>query len=155
AVRRARDLQPAAATGAGVARGRRSGHAGAGGTARLMAAGRARLAWLVVTGVIVIGAALVVGIVPRLQRQAALRAAARSAETSAPIVTVTLPERAAATVDLVLPGSIQAIQETNVYARIDGYVKKRYVDIGSRVEPGDVLAEIDTPELDQQLAQTR
>jgi len=120
-----------------------------------MAAGRARLAWLVVTGVIVIGAALVVGIVPRLQRQTELRAAVRSAETSAPTVTVTLPERAAATVDLVLPGSIQAIQETNVYARVDGYVKKRYVDIGSRVKAGDVLAEIDTPELDQQLAQTR
>jgi len=93
--------------------------------------------------------------VPRIQRQAELRAAVRTAETTAPTVTVMVPERAAATVDLVLPGSIQAIQETNVYARVDGYVKQRYVDIGTRVEPGQVLAEIDTPELDQQLAQTR
>ncbi len=120
-----------------------------------MAARRARPAWLLVAAVVVVGAALVLGIVPRLQRQAELRAAVRTAETTAPTVTVMVPERAAATVDLVLPGSIQAIQETNVYARVDGYVKRRNVDIGSRVEPGQVLAEIDTPELDQQLAQTR
>jgi RND family efflux transporter MFP subunit len=54
-----------------------------------------------------------------------------------------------------LPGSIQAIQEAPIYSRVDGYLKRRLVDIGDRVQAGQVLAEIDTPDLDQQLAQGR
>jgi RND family efflux transporter MFP subunit len=112
-----------------------------------------RRAAIVLTALAVLAVALAVGIVPRIQRRDELRAAARSVESSVPTVPVMTPERAPATTDLLLPGSIQAIQESAIYARVDGYLKRRLVDIGSRVEAGQVLAEIDTPELDQQLAQ--
>ena len=55
---------------------------------------------------------------------------------------------------LVLPGTLQAYVSTPIHARVSGYVKSWSVDIGTRVKTGQVLAEIDTPELDQQLAQT-
>src|SRR5207237_5047015 len=57
--------------------------------------------------------------------------------------------------DLVLPGAMQADVESPIYARTNGYLKKWYHDIGSRVRQGDLLADIDTPEVDQQLAQAR
>ncbi len=56
---------------------------------------------------------------------------------------------------LVLPGNVQAYYDAPIYARVPGYLKKWYVDIGSPVKAGDVLAEIETPEIDQQLAQAR
>src|SRR5437660_6070659 len=57
--------------------------------------------------------------------------------------------------DLVLPGAMQAYVESAIYARTNGYLKKWYHDIGSRVRQGDLLADIDTPEVDQQLSQAR
>jgi multidrug efflux pump subunit AcrA (membrane-fusion protein) len=104
--------------------------------------------------VLVLAGAVALGLAPRLKRRAELSASVRAAQV-APAVAVVTPTRAPVTVDLVLPGSIQAIQEIAVYARVDGYLKARRVDLGSRVEPGQVLAEIDTPELDEQLAQAR
>jgi RND family efflux transporter MFP subunit len=56
---------------------------------------------------------------------------------------------------LTLPGSVQPLEEATIYARASGYVRSWHVDIGSRVKEGDLLAEIDTPELDQELAQAR
>jgi RND family efflux transporter MFP subunit len=56
---------------------------------------------------------------------------------------------------LSLPADIQAMQSSNIYARVNGYLKKRLVDIGSSVKSGQVIAEIDTPELDQQLAEAQ
>jgi multidrug efflux pump subunit AcrA (membrane-fusion protein) len=56
---------------------------------------------------------------------------------------------------MVLPGSIQAIEETPIYARANGYLRRRLVDIGDRVHAGQLLAEIETPELDQQFMQAR
>lgn len=56
---------------------------------------------------------------------------------------------------LVLPGNVQAYYDAPIYARVPGYLKKWYVDIGSPVKAGDVLAEIETPEIDQQLEQAR
>ena len=73
----------------------------------------------------------------------------------APLVTVGFPVRAPNATDLLLPGSIQAVQETALYARVDGYLKQRLVNIGDRVQAGQILAEIDTPELDQQLFQVK
>jgi RND family efflux transporter MFP subunit len=70
-------------------------------------------------------------------------------------VTVVSPRRADGPIDLVLPSNIQAIEETAIYARTNGYVRERYVDIGDRVAAGKVLALIDTPELDQELSQAR
>jgi RND family efflux transporter MFP subunit len=57
--------------------------------------------------------------------------------------------------EMVLPGTLKAYVESPIYARTDGYLKKWYKDIGGRVKSGEILAEIDTPEVDQQLAQAR
>jgi len=65
------------------------------------------------------------------------------------------PLQAKAVDDLVLPASVQAFTEAPIYARTHGYLKKWYFDIGSRVKRGDLLAEIETPEGDQQLLQAR
>jgi RND family efflux transporter MFP subunit len=95
-----------------------------------------------------------VGIVPRLQQSKALKAASRAQDASAVVVSVVTPHAAAAA-DLLLPGSIEAIEETSVGARTTGYLRRRYVDIGSRVRAGQLLAEIDSPEVDQQLRQAQ
>lgn len=93
-----------------------------------------------------------IGVVPRLRQSAALQ---RSGTPTIPTVTVATPSRAPAATDFTLPGNIQAIQDVPIYARADGYLKRRLVDIGDRVQQGQALAEIDTPELDQQVAQGR
>ncbi len=98
---------------------------------------------------------LTLGILPRMHRQAELTAAVEALKTDVPIVSVVTAQQAPATVDLVLPGNIQASQETPIYARATGYLKKRFVDIGDRVQAGQLLAEIESPEVDQDLAQAR
>ena len=72
-----------------------------------------------------------------------------------PIVNVASATTAQATVDLVLPGTTESFNETAVYARTNGYLKRWYFDIGTHVRKGELLAEIDTPELDQQLKQAQ
>ena len=112
----------------------------------------ARGIMLTIIGLLVLGA---VGIAPRLWREHQLRASVKAVETVAPLVAVGFPTRAPRTTDLVLPGSIQAVQETAIYARVDGYLKRRLVNIGDQVQSGQILAEVDTPELDQQLYQAK
>jgi RND family efflux transporter MFP subunit len=102
------------------------------------------IALVVVVGLVALGA------VPRLRQSAALQ---RAAAPTIPTVTVMTPPRAPAATDFTLPGSIQAVQDVPIFARADGYLKRRLVDIGDRVQQGQVLAEIDTPEVDQQVAQ--
>lgn len=102
---------------------------------------------------VVLAGLLIVGILPRLERQSQLQAAVQE-ERSAPRVSIARPRRATAG-ELPLPGNIQALQETVVAARADGFVRRRLVDIGERVRRGQLLAEIETPELDQQLAEAR
>ena len=121
--------------------------AGGGSRGRVVAIGGAALLGLAVL--------LAIGIIPRMQRRAELANEVRAATTSAPLVNVIVPVVAPRTTDLLLPGSIQAIQETPLYSRVDGYLKVRRADIGERVQSGQILAEIDTPELDQQLVQAR
>lgn len=106
-------------------------------------------------GVLGLAILLAIGIVPRIQRHSELAEAVKASRSSALVVTVVKPTLAPRTADLTLPGSIQAIQEASIYSRVDGYLKRRLVDIGDRVQSGQVLAEIDTPDLDQQLAQAR
>ncbi len=90
------------------------------------------------------------------QRRAQYQALAEETETLAiPTVAVMHPATEAAQEDLVLPGTMQAYVESPIYARTNGYLKKWYRDIGSRVQKGDLLADIDTPEVDQQLSQAR
>jgi RND family efflux transporter MFP subunit len=93
-----------------------------------------------------------VGMFPRWRANAALTSAARDQRPTVSVVTTQRPD---GPVNLVLPGSTQAIQETAIYARTNGYVRKWYADIGAKVEAGQLLAEIETPEIDQELNQAR
>jgi len=76
-------------------------------------------------------------------------------EVSVPTVAVVKPQLGAPLEEIVLPGNMQAFTDSPIYARTNGYLKKWYVDIGTHVRAGQLLAEIDTPELDHQLQQAR
>ncbi len=90
------------------------------------------------------------------QRRSQYQALAKETETLAiPTVAVMHAAVESAEEDLVLPGAMQAYVESPIYARTNGYLKKWYHDIGSRLRQGDLLADIDTPEVDQQLSQAR
>jgi RND family efflux transporter MFP subunit len=116
---------------------------------------RARLAWLVYGAGIGLIGLLTVGTVPRLQRQAQFAETVNVVHASLPSVNVVTPRLAPVATDAVLPGNIQAIEEAPMYARANGYLRRRLVDIGDHVRGGQLLAEIETPELDQQLMQAR
>src|SRR2546426_3711935 len=111
--------------------------------------------WGALIGVTLLVALLVIGIVPRLRDQSERVAAATAPDAGLVTVSVATPRRADGPSDLLLPSNIQAIEEAALYARRSGYVRERYVDIGDRVTAGKVLAQIDTPELDQELSQAR
>jgi len=76
-------------------------------------------------------------------------------EAAIPAVNVVHPVEGSKADDLALPGSVQAFTDTPIYSRTNGYLKRWYFDIGARVRKGDLLAEIETPEIDQQLDQSR
>ena len=100
---------------------------------------------------ILVGA--VAGFIPRLhQRSEAQNDVATLAATT---VTLVSPEPGKPSDGLVLPAEVQPIIQASIFARVSGYLKKWNVDIGARVTAGQVLAEIDTPEIDQQLDQAR
>ena len=91
------------------------------------------------------------GIAPRLLLRYRLASEAEAASARLPVVSTASPHRSPAVIDLPLPGSMEAILETGIWARTNGYLKVRYVDIGDRVAAGQLLAEIETPEVNQQL----
>src|SRR5712692_6407447 len=97
---------------------------------------------------------LVVGAVPRIRASRALSAAAESVRTAVPGVYVIQPQQAAEA-DLSLAATTQALQDATIYARTSGYISRRLVDIGDRVRSGQLLAEIASPEIDQQLKQAK
>jgi RND family efflux transporter MFP subunit len=70
-------------------------------------------------------------------------------------VAVTTPKAGSAAEEIVLPGTLQAYADAPIYARTNGYLKRRFVDMGTHVKAGQLLAEIDAPELEQQLQQAR
>ena len=111
--------------------------------------------WSLLIGLALLVGLLVIGVVPRLRQNAELVAASTAPGTGVVSVGVVPPKRVDGPIDLVLPSNIQAIEETAIHARTSGYVRERYVDIGDRVAAGKVLAQIDTPELDQELGQAR
>ena len=76
-------------------------------------------------------------------------------EMAIPSVAVVSPERGAGREEIVLPGNIHAFADAAIYARTNGYLKRWYTDIGAQVRAGQLLAEIDTPEIDHQLQQAR
>lgn len=99
---------------------------------------------------------IVLGAFTLFQRRSQYQALAEETEARAiPTVAVIHPTAEAAQEDLVLPGTMQAYVESPIYARTNGYLKNWYHDIGSRVQKGELLADIDTPEVDQQLSQAR
>jgi len=101
----------------------------------------------------VLAVLFVVGVVPRLVLRHQLHTDADAVRTGLPMVSTANPRRPPAVIDLPLPGSMEAILETGIWARTNGYLQARYVDIGDHVNRGQLLAEIDTPEVDQQLMQ--
>jgi RND family efflux transporter MFP subunit len=104
--------------------------------------------------IVVLAGALAAGLLPRLRDDRALNATAEAA-SAAPRVTVVTARPAPATSDHTLPGNAQAFRDTALYARTTGYLKRWLVDIGDRVEAGQLLAEISAPDVDDQLAQAR
>jgi len=109
--------------------------------------------WVAAGCVLVLGLGIYAGVQGRRGADAALTRATKEAAT--PMVAVTHPIASAATDELVLPGTARAFTDAPIYARASGYLKRWHVDIGARVTKGQVLAEIETPELDQQLRQAR
>jgi RND family efflux transporter MFP subunit len=93
------------------------------------------------------------GIFSRLQARAALAQAAQQA--AIPTVAVTAPRHSSSADELVLPGTVQPYTDAPIYARSSGYVRRWYADIGKSVKAGDVLAEIETPEVDAQYRQAQ
>ena len=79
----------------------------------------------------------------------------QSAASAVPAVFVVAPKATAQGEDLVLPGTVQAFIESPIYARTSGYLKAWYTDIGTQVVKGQLLAEIETPEVDQQFSQAQ
>lgn len=117
--------------------------------------GAARI-WSVVFGIIIVfcmAYAVFEGIQSRVQAKTELHQLA--VNSAIPFVNVVYPKGGAEAEEIELPGNTQAFTDTPIYARTNGYVKRWYVDIGTRVEQGQLLAEIETPELDQQLRQAR
>jgi membrane fusion protein, multidrug efflux system len=109
---------------------------------------------------LLVGVALLVllaaGGLTLLARASRGRALARETEVQAmPTVAVVHPLAEKPDLELVLPGSLQAFQESPIYARTNGYLLRWYKDMGSRVKKGELLAMIDTPEVDQELNQAR
>jgi RND family efflux transporter, MFP subunit len=97
--------------------------------------------------------AFVTGFIPHQRRETVLANEAVTAEKTDPVVNVVTVERSGGKSERVLPGSIQAVTEAPVLSRSNGYVKRRYVDIGDRVAAGQLLAELEAPELIQLLHQ--
>jgi RND family efflux transporter MFP subunit len=79
----------------------------------------------------------------------------RTEQAAIPTVDVISPQKGAPTQEIVLPGNTQAFSDSPIYARTSGYLKRWYFDIGAHVQKGQLLAEIETPEVDQQLLQAR
>jgi len=114
---------------------------------------RAKLLVITLSIGAVIAAVLYFGILSRRKADAGLRAV--NAEMGVTSVSVVQPKPAAPVQELVLPGSIQPLISSPIYARTDGYLKKWYFDIGSHVKVGQLLATIQAPEVDEQLEQAR
>ena len=95
---------------------------------------------------------LILGILPRLNRQQELTQAVKE-KSAAPTVNVIYAKRGVAQTNVTLPGSVVALNQTTIYARTDGYLKRWLVDIGDHVRTGQLLAVIESPDIDQQVAQ--
>jgi RND family efflux transporter MFP subunit len=113
----------------------------------------ARRWWIAVLALVIVTAVVISGILPRIHARAALDK--ETAEMAIPTVSVLQPKRGAPTQEVVLPANVQAYIDAPIYARTNGYLKHWYADIGAHVKAGQLLADIETPEVDQQLRQSK
>jgi len=115
---------------------------------------RPRKHWLVLLiALIVVSALLISGIWSRVKARAALNT--ETAQAALAAVSVVSPKRTTPADEVILPGNVQPYISSPIYARTNGYLRKWYFDIGARVKKGQLLAVIETPEVDQQLQQAR
>lgn len=112
-----------------------------------------RRRWMLFIAPLVIVLLVVAGILPRIHARRELREDTRRHDATA--VVAELPEKSQPGQEVVLPGNIRAFMDAPIYARTSGYLRRWYADIGTHVRKGQLLAEIETPEADQQLAQAR
>ena len=113
-----------------------------------------RRSWIIaVVAFLIVVAVVIAGIVPRVKARATLRA--ETNQLAVPAVLVVQPKHAAPGQEIVLPANVQAFKDAPIYARTNGYLRHWTADIGTRVKAGQLLAEIDTPEVVQQLDQAR
>lgn len=113
--------------------------------------------WLLSLGLIalavVFGGIFARGIIDRLRASATL--AKETDNLAVPVVSVVMPQRSAPSQEIVLPGNVQSYLSSSIFSRTNGYLKAWYFDIGAHVTKGQLMAEVETPELDQQLQQSR
>src|SRR5947199_3504487 len=113
-----------------------------------------RRRWLALAiALLAVAALLISGIWSRVRARTTLNA--ETAQTALPPVSVVSPKQTAPTDELILPGNVQPFITSPIYARTNGYLRKWYFDIGAHVKKGQMLAVIETPEVDQQLQQAR
>jgi RND family efflux transporter MFP subunit len=110
---------------------------------------------LAIVAVVILTGAFFAGYLPQASRQTALAKEAKEETVALPPVNVVIVDQASGKSQLVLPGNIQAVTEAPVLARASGYIKTRYVDIGDRVKAGQLLAEVEAPEMEQQVQQAK
>lgn len=110
---------------------------------------------LAIAVILLIGVAFAAGYIPRAHRDSVLNDEAEARASALPGVSVQLPQKTQAASALELPGNIQPLQETSLYARTTGYLRKWNFDIGAHVKAGELLAEIDAPDMDAQLESAR
>lgn len=114
--------------------------------------------WLLAALAAIAGAAVLVyfvGYLPRERTRKSIDAAAAARKVTPPLVNAAAVARAPANATLLLPGNVTPITEAYIFARAAGYLKRRYVDIGDQVKAGQRLADIDAPDLDEQVSQAR
>lgn len=116
---------------------------------------RKGLRWSAVAAVGVFGGLVILGVTPRVIHRSAMAAEAHALEQEPARVSVVRAEPSLEASAVVLPGSVLPLQETNVYARANGYVRRWLVDIGDHVKQGQVLVALDVPDIDEELRQAQ
>ncbi len=106
-------------------------------------------------GVLILLILLAIGIVPRVVGAREAIAAMNASPITHPVVSIVHAEEGKPTTEVLLPGNIEPLYSAAIYARTEGYLQHRSVDIGSKVKAGQLLAVISSPEVDQQLLQAR
>src|SRR5271165_1187901 len=137
---------------AGASAGTKPGIGGSGNQASVPPRRPATILRVLVAAVVIIAVSIAIyflAIYPRVQNSKELAAAAAVAGKTT--VTVVEPTQTSSAPELVLPGNVAANQMTSIYSRVDGYLKKWYVDIGDHVQQGQVLADVEAPQIDADL----